>query len=494
MTMDQSTNQNKAGPRIAVVGGGVAGLAAGFRLREELRAAGVAAEIRIFEREEQCGGATRSEHEQGFTLDRGPNGWLSSEPLTARLCGELGLGDDLVPSNDEARNRFIFTRGKLYRLPDTPLRFLASGLLRPWEKLRVAGELLKPGRRDDGDETIFEFGKRRLGGGFADTLLDPMVSGIFAGDVHKLSLPATFPKMRQMELTYGGLFKAMMAKGRERKRARAAGGNGAGTGGGGPAGPSGVLTTLRGGVGRLTDTLGEQLGDIIRERCAIDSITRAGDGFELSCAGGKERFDAVVVAAPAHAAADMVRDLDADTATALGGIGFADVAVVCHAYERDRLERPLSGFGHLIPRREGIRALGCLWTSSIFPGQAAPDQVLLRTILGGAHDPEVLSLADDDISAAAREATRTVLGIDIPPAATWVFRHRLGIAQYEIGHRERVAVVDRLCEDLPNLAFVGASYRGVALNRCVRDAYNVAPRVLRHFGLQIPEIPDGADH
>lgn len=472
--------------RIAVVGGGVAGLAAAFRLRQEMRAAGLAGEIGIYEQQRVCGGAARTAHVDGFCLDHGPNGWLSNEPLTARLLDELGLGNDVVRANEAAAHRFIFTRGKLHRLPDSPGKFLASGLLRPWEKLRVIGEFFTRGRQDDEDETIYDFGRRRLGRGFAAALLDPMVSGIFAGNVRELSLPATFPKMRAMELEHGGLFKALIAKKREKKRRGETGQ------GGGPAGPAGVLTTLRGGVGRLTAALADTLAAHIHPGRPVTGLSRAGDGFTLWFEGTKERVDAVVMAAPAHAAAHVTRDLAPQTAEALKGIGFANTAVVCHDYDGAELPVQLNGFGHLIPRRDGIRALGCLWTSCIFPDQAPAGRLLLRTILGGAHDPAILDLSDDDLIAVVVENTATTLGIRCKPSRSWIFRHPSGIAQYTLGHRQRVAAVEKLSADLPGLAFVGASYRGVSLNRCIRDAYTIAPQVLRRFGVNVPSIPDDA--
>ena len=476
---------SKQSNRVAVVGAGIAGLAAAFRLREEMRAADVVGEVVVYEAAEDCGGWTRTERVDGFLLDRGPNGWLSNEPLTARLIDELGLTDELVPSNDAAARRFIYTRGKLHELPTSPGRFLASGLLRPGEKLRVLGELFTRRRADDGDESIYDFGCRRLGRGFAETMLDPMVSGIFAGNVRELSLPATFPKMRSMELEHGGLFKALIAKRREKKRR--------GGDGGGPAGPSGTLTTLSGGVGRFTEALAETLTSHIRTERPVTGLARNGDTFELWFDGTKEQFDAVVLAVPAHAAADLVKDLVPEASAALGGIGFANTALVCQVYNTDPLPVKLNGFGHLIPRRDGIRALGCLWTSCIFPGQVPGNELLLRTILGGAHDAGVLDLSDDELVAAARDNTATTLNFCEKPARTWVFRHRRGIAQYTMGHRQRVAAVDRLCDDVPGLAFVGASYRGVSLNRCIRDAYTVAPRVLERFGISVPLIPDDAD-
>ncbi|MCH7701675.1 MAG: protoporphyrinogen oxidase [Planctomycetes bacterium] len=496
--------------RVAVIGGGIAGLSAAFHLRELMRTAGTPGETIVFERAAQSGGTTRTERIDGYTLDRGPNGWLSNEPLMDRLVDELGLTGEIVRSNDAARNRFIYTRGRLHRLPDSPPRFLTSGLLTLRQKLRVLGEVMVRGRRDDEDESVYDFGRRRLGKAFAETMLDPMVSGIFAGDVRRLSLPAAFPAMRQMELEYGGLFRAMIAKRRAARRTSVGdrtelAGERPGASGtlagkppvapgaapktsGGPGGPGGVLTTLSGGVGRLTEELGRQLGDCIRANCQATMVCPHDGGFEVRFDGGCEHFDAVVVAVPAYAAADLVNGFAPRAAEALAGIEFADVAVVCHSFDS---AAGLNGFGHLIPRGEGIRSLGCLWTSSIFPQQSAAGHTLLRTLLGGATDGSILGRSDDELHDGALGDIRTVLGLEAAATNRWIFRHERGIAQYTMGHRGRVAVVDHLCAELPGIAFVGASYRGVSLNRCVRDAYTVAPTVLRKLGVPF-EAPDGA--
>lgn len=478
-------NRDTRSIRVAVVGGGVAGLSAAYRLLKELRTAGVDHDIVLYEQQDACGGAARTSQVDGFSLDHGPNGWLSNEPLTARLIDELGLTGELIEANDNARHRFVYTRNKLRRLPDSPGKFLTTGILQPWEKLRVLREYLIPARHDDNDETIFDFGCRRLGRGFTDSMLDPMVSGIFAGDIHQLSLPATFPRMRSMELEHGGLFKAMFAKQRARKKGTHAGQ------GGGPAGPAGVLTTLRGGVGRLTEMLSRELAAIIQVNRPISSLTRQADGFELWCGGTKEQFDAVVLATPAHQTAGIIGQLAPHTAQSLEQIDFAGTVVVCHVYDAKTLPKQLNGFGHLIPRRDGVRALGCLWTSCIFPDQAPTGKVLLRTIFGGAHDPGILDFSDDQLIELVVESTATTLGIVGAPVKSWIFRHPLGIAQYTLGHRQRVAEIEKLCDAIPGLAFVGASYRGVSLNRCIRDAYTVAPRVLRPSGVNVPTIADG---
>lgn len=474
--------------RVAVVGGGVAGLSAAFRLREELRASRMPHDIVLFEERDVCGGTTQTDHVAGFTLDHGPNGWLSNEPLTERLVAELGLSAELVPANDAAKHRFVFARRKLHRVPDSPGRFLASGLLRPWEKLRVAGELFIGGRNDDGDETIYDFGRRRLGRGFTETLLDPMVSGIVAGDIHRLSLPATFPRIRAMELEYGGLFKALFAKPRAAKHRHTGQQDSPSAG---PAGPGGVLTTLRGGAGRLSEALARAIAPCISKNRAVSGLTRTEEGFVVWCGGSKECFDAVVMAAPAHRAAGIVQQMAPQATKVLEQIEFANVAVVCHAYDANTLGVSLNGFGHLIPHREGSRVLGCLWTSCIFPSQAPAGEVLLRTFLGGACDPGVLHLSDDQLIELVLESTADTLGITARPSSTWIFRHRSGIPQYTLGHRQRVAEIEQLCNELPGLAFVGASYRGPSLNRCIRDAYTIAPRVLQPFGFHPPS--DGGD-
>jgi protoporphyrinogen/coproporphyrinogen III oxidase len=482
-------NQEQNKIRVAIIGGGIAGLSAAFRIREELRSSRLDHEIVIYEQEKKCGGATQTKQVDGFSLEFGPNGWLSNEPLTARLVDELGLTSELMTANEAAGNRFIYTRNRLQPIPVSPGKFLMTGLLRPWEKLRIAKEYFTPARKDDHDETIYDFGCRRLGRGFAETMLDPMVSGIFAGDIHQLSLPATFPKMRSMELEYGGLFKAMFAKQREKKRLEKKQGQ-AKPQSSGPAGPSGVLTTLQGGTGQLTSTLETSLTDSIQKNQAVTSLRRENDQFIVSGDGLAEKFDAVVMAVPSHRACEIIKEMNPDVAKTLKEISFANVAVVCHVYDENKIPHKLNGFGHLIPRRDGIRALGCLWTSCIFPNQAPDGKVLLRSIFGGAHDPEILDLSDSDLIDLVVKNTGTTLNIKQTPLKSWIFRHPMGIAQYTLGHRERVQKMEQFCEEMPGLAFVGASYRGVALNRCMRDAYTIAPRVLLPFEIHAASLDE----
>jgi oxygen-dependent protoporphyrinogen oxidase len=298
-----------------------------------------------------------------------------------------------------------------------------------------------------------------------------MVSGIFAGDTTRLSLAAVFPKMVAMEQEHGGLFRALIAKKRAARRD--------GTSSGGPAGPAAVLRTFSGGMGRFTDRLAELLGPALKTRTPVRAVApMPGGGFQVVLEGRTIEADAVVLAVPSYAAARLIADVDGDVAEALAAIEHAPVDVVCHGHPEDHLSDPLDGFGVLIPRKEGIRSLGTLWSDAIFPGQAPAGRRLLRTILGGAHDPEITSLGIDELHATAAADHATVMGVHGEPEIRTHFRFARGIAQYTVGHLERVAKSEQLEDELPGLLFTGASYRGVSINGCAKDAFRVAERLV----------------
>jgi len=341
-----------------------------------------------------------------------------------------------------------------------------SDILPLQAKLRIAMEFFVTARRNGHEETVHSFGVRRLGHTFADYLLDPMVSGIFAGNTRELSLPAVFPKMVEMEREYGGLFRAMIAKGREGKRT--------GKKSGGPAGASATLHTFRRGMGELTETLLHASRATVHTSSPAEGVERCGNGWRVHSRGLTLDADAVIVACPSHAAAEMVRDLSPNTAKALAAIPFAPVDVICHGHRKEDIGHSLHGFGVLIPRSEGIRSLGSLWSDSIFPGQAPAGAHLLRTLMGGAHDPDVVNLSADQVERTAESDHKRLYQVKNPPVFRKVIRHEKGIAQYTIGHPARVAAIDALESSARGLYFTGASYRGVSINGSVKDAYRVA--------------------
>ncbi len=453
-------------PHIAVIGGGVAGLATAYLIREQGRARGCHADVTVLEARDVIGGSTRTDHADGFTYEWGPNGFLDNEPATLELAERLGLTSHLVKANENAGRRYIYHHGKLRELPTKPPAFLLSDIVPLSAKLRIAGEFFVPAKRNGAEETVYAFGRRRLGETFASYLLDPMVSGIFAGNAKELSLPAVFPKMVEMERDYGGLFKAMIAKQKEAKR------NGKPSGG--PAGANATLTTFKNGMGELTTTLAEQLSGCIRFASPVLGLSYSGGQYIIRSNGATLRADAVVLACPSYAAADILDELVPATAKAIRAIPYAPVDVVCHGHPLQDVEHSLNGFGVLIPRGEGFRILGSLWCDAIFPEQAPAGQHLLRTMMGGAHDPKVVDLSDQELEAVAHAEHRRLLGVRRAPEFHRVFRHAKGIAQYTLGHLERVAAAEHLEDQLRGLFFTGASYRGVSVNGCAKDAFRVA--------------------
>ena len=453
-------------PRVVVVGGGIAGLASAFLIRELARERGLEVELSVLEAAPRHGGSTRTDHVDGYTCEWGPNGFLDNEPATLDLVERIGLSSSLVPADETSANRYIFHGGRMRRVPTSPPAFLASDILPLGAKLRMALEVAVPAKRDATDETVDAFGRRRLGRRFAQMMLDPMVSGIFAGDTTKLSLAAVFPKMVEMEREHGGLFRALIVKRRAARRD--------GTSAGGPAGPNAALHTFTGGMGRLTDRLAELLDEALEVASPVTAVERSNGRFRVVRDGGAITTDAVVLAVPSFAAARLIADLDPEVAGALAAIEHAPVDVVCHGHPDAHLSDPLRGFGVLIPRSEGIRSLGTLWSDAIFPGQAPPGRRLLRTILGGAHDPGITGLSVDELHATAAADHAMVMGVRGEPEMRTEFRFARGIAQYTVGHLERVRRSERLEDELPGLLFTGASYRGVSINGCAKDAFRVA--------------------
>jgi oxygen-dependent protoporphyrinogen oxidase len=459
---------NLASSKVVVVGAGVAGLASAFLIREKAKETGSKVDITILEAKPSIGGSTRTDLIDGYTCEWGPNGFLDNEPLTLQLVGMLGMDDRLVRADEASSKRYIYHNGKMREVALNPIKFLKSDIVPLPVKLRMAMEYFIPARRNGADETVYEFGKRRLGAGFAKYLLDPMVSGVFAGNTKELSLKAVFPKMVEMEKDFGGLFKAMFARQKEAKN------NGRKTGG--PAGPGGVLHTFKFGMGELTATLAETLKSNLRLSSQAVAVEKYGRRFVVLTNDDKMEADHVVLACPSYESSRIIKGLDQKVAGYLNEIEFAPVDVVCHGYNADNVGRSVNGFGVLVPRSEGIRSLGTLWSDSIFPGQAPDGYHLFRTILGGACDPDIVNLKDGALDETAQKDLSRLVNVMDKPDFTKVFRHPKGIPQYTKGHLSRVTATEQMEDDLPGLYFTGVSYRGVSVNGCIKDAFRVADR------------------
>jgi oxygen-dependent protoporphyrinogen oxidase len=460
---------------VLIIGGGISGLtvahASGMRDKPE--------KCELWECSDRMGGTIGTDHIDGYSVDWGPNGFLDREPLTLHLVDEIGLKHQLEPANLKSTKRFIVKDGRLHPVPFSPVKLLASGLLSPLEKARVFCEPFIPARRGDSDESVFDFAARRIGRAAAETFVDPMVSGVYGGLARELSLPACFPVMREMENRYGGLVKAMIARKRERRRSETTGGSGAKKTGG-PAGPGGHLTSFKGGLDLLIQQLENQLRSIIKKNRRIRWIRRNDDAWEVSDQTGIVVHSRnLIVACPTYAAAPLFRDVDPELSRAFESIPYAPIVVAATGHRREDVRHPLDGFGFLIPRSQGMRTLGSIWTSSIFEGRAPEGCVQFRSMLGGAGDPSILELSDDKLLRTLLGDLDPLVGIRKDPSFIRIYRWERGIPQYKLGHRERRTRLEHLANRHPGLLLVGNAYYGVSLNDCVKMAYGVARRITR---------------
>jgi oxygen-dependent protoporphyrinogen oxidase len=469
-------------PTVAVIAGGVAGLATALDIRDQARDAGLDVQVTVFEKGSEPGGNLQTIRRDGWQLEWGPNGFLDNEPATLRLVDRLDLRNKLQRSSDATAHRFLLVDGRIQEIPVSPKAFLKSGMMSTGAKLRMAGELFVPSRKDLGraaedpstDETIEQFGARRLGQTFADIMLDPMVKGVFGGDARRLSLAAAFPRMIELEKDYGGLFKAMIKLSRQKKKEGKSKTD---------AGPSGVLHSFTGGMATLIDAMVADLASDplaeVRVNAEVRKISPSEDGWLVSDTDGDHGpFDAVVEAAPAHAAAGHLEHLDNVFADHLAAIPFAPMAVIALGFKREAVTHDLNGFGMLVPTREKRELLGALWTSSIFGGRAPDGRILLRCMAGGSANPGFMEQTDDEMTAVLLSELRPLFGLKGAPDMVKVIKHERAIAQYVPGHLARLKELDRTTAAFPGLYLTGSSYRGISVNACVKEAETIAENVL----------------
>lgn len=464
--------------RLVVVGGGISGLATAWLAREKAARSGRPLTVTVVESEPRPGGKMWSERSDGFVIEHGPNGFLDNKPDALDLIDDLGGGSQLLPASALAKKRFVCRRGRLERLPESPPAFIKSRLLSWRGKFRVMGEPFARHAPVGEDESVAAFTTRRLGREAREYLIDPMVSGVYAGDPDNLSLKAAFPRIHELEQQYGGLFKAMRELQRERKRQ----GGKVPTG----AGPGGTLTSFRGGVQSLVELLQGGLGSNLLLDAEVTGLHRNSSGYEVVATlpdGEESRHpaDAVVLSCPAQVAGGLMEAQAPTLAGLLDGIETASVTIVATAFNQDDLEGPPDGFGFLVPRVEDRPILGTLWDSSVFTDRAPAGQVLLRTMVGGARAPDLAGLDNETLTGTVLEQLSELMGIKARPTRVQVIRHDQGIPQYTLGHPRRMEAIEEALDALPGLFLCHNSYRGIALNDCAREARKTAGQVLDYL-------------
>ncbi len=476
--------------RVVIAGGGIAGLATAYYLQEKAKARGVPLEYTLIESEPRLGGKITSARENGFVVEGGPDSFLTTKSSAVELCRALGLGDQLIGTNDAARKIYVWSGGRLRPMPDgvmliIPSRimpFVRSDLISWPGKMRMGLDAVIPARHDDGDESLAHFVRRRLGAEALDKIAEPMIAGIYVADAEYLSLQSTFPRFIDMEKKYGSLLRGVISQRIANERAKRANGNGRGPAGGNGNGkaPISMFMTLRGGLQQLTDAVTARLApeSLLCGRQVV-AVKPQGRGYRLALSDGTAiEADAVVFATPAYATAGLLREVDPVLASRLAGIRYVSTATVSLGFKRDELNHSLQGFGFVVPRSERRQILACTWSSTKFNQRAPEGHALVRAFIGGAHSEGLAEEDDETLAEITRNELRASMGITANPVLTKVYRWHKANPQYEVGHQERIAEIDRLAAQHTGLYLAGGAYHGVGIPDCIQDGSRVAEELL----------------
>lgn len=463
-----------------VVGGGISGLSTAYFLLQDLRAAqpgeGDGPRVKVVEAAPRVGGSLGTEVVDGFLFERGPNGLLDNAPDTFDLIRALGLENKLLPASPRSANRYLVRQGNLQPLPRSLGAFINTRALSLKGKLALLIEPLRRRARGVADESVAEFGRRRLGQEVVDALLDPMVTGIYAGDVKALSMKSCFPRMARLEQEHGSLVRGML--GSWKKKASGAGNSS----------PfSAVLQSFEGGLQTLSGALSDVLGDRIETGRSVESARPSDEGWRVGFADGREETArSLVLALPACRAGSLFSGPYSALGEELAAISYSSVVVACLGYRAEDVESDLDGYGFLVPSSEGLQTLGMIWTSSIFPGHAPEGHVSVRAMLGGVRSPGLAAKGDEELIDLVERETGDVLGIQGRPVAQRIYRYEQAIPQYEVGHRARLDNIESRLEALPGLFLTGNSYRGVSVNDCIREGKKTAKEVSGYLEKAVP--------
>jgi len=511
--------------RIAVLGGGITGLAAAYTLAKA-RHAGAPIEEFLLEACDQLGGHLRTEHVGGYVVEAGPDSFLAEKPEAAALCRELGLGGQLIGSNDAARRTYILHCGRLVPLPDG-LMFLVPTRLWPtfWtpllsfrSKAAIVADVFAPRPRSQGkdgpafngsffsddvvmdDESVADFVRRHFGDSMLENIADPLLAGVYGGDAAGLSIRAVLPRFWEMEQKHGSLVRAVLAARRQRRRASCTDSSRPGALGSRSAVSGQTLPlfmTLRDGLGQLVEALAARLDPsrvhlgrrVISLRRAgpseaaegshAEPPSPAGEGYVIGCEGGAAfAGDAVVLALPTYTCSRLLAPFDERLAQLLGGIPYTAALTVALGYDARALAGLPPGFGFLVPYREQRRMLACTFVHNKFPGRVAPGKGLLRCFLGGARDSSILDSDDTFIMNVIRSELHDILNLRAEPEFYQVHRWPASMPQYSVGHLQRIKLIQSHLEDVPAVFLAGNAYSGIGISDCVRTGRAAAERAV----------------
>jgi protoporphyrinogen/coproporphyrinogen III oxidase len=460
--------------RVAIIGGGISGLAAAHRLTQLLPNA----EFELFEASRRLGGVLQTVERDGFLIEQSADNFLVKPPRGIELCSELGVANELLTTDEARRRAFVVRRGRLVPIPEgfylmSPRRlwpFLASPIVGLRGKLRMLAEPFIGRAAGDADESVASFARRRLGNEVFEQLVQPLVAGIYTADPEQLSMAATMPQFLEFERARGSLLRSTLQLSSKNATARSESASGA---------RYGLFVAPQRGMSSLVEAIKNRLPrTTLRLGTAVSRIAHENTCWqvEASCSA-PATFDAVVIALPSYAAATVVADCDSQLAGELGAIQYSGCAVVSLGFVRNQIGHPLDGFGFVVPRNERRRIIAGSFASLKFSGRAPADQVLIRVFIGGALQPELLDLTDAELVQVARQELAELLNISGEPLVTDIARWPRSMPQYYVGHLDRVRRIEELAAKHATLALAGNAYRGVGIPQCIASGRAAAERV-----------------
>lgn len=474
--------------RIAVVGGGISGLTAAFSLAEARRA-GVAVEEYLFEASPRLGGALRTERVDACIVEAGADSFLTEKPEARDLCRQLGLGDELIGSKDHQRRTLILHHGKLVPLPEgfeflVPSRFMAMArtpLLSLRDKIALASEVVRRRSPSTEDESVAAFIERHFSRGLLENIVDPLLTAVYGGDPNLLSVQSLMPRFVEIEQRWGSLVRGLRQVSRERKANSTTKGREKNL-------RPPLFTTLRNGVETLVAALRARLpaervicGRRVVDLVKADSATRPGS-YRLHLEGNQTfEADGIILALPAYESGRLLRQWDPILSNRLMEIPYSSSMIVALGYDRQNLNNLPVSFGFLVPRIEKPRLLACTFVSYKFPHRATANQILLRCFLGGMRDEQVLDLDDAHTTATVRRDLKDILGITANPRFVRIYRWRKALAQYTVGHQERLRVIRSREAQHHGLVLCGNAYEGIGVPDCIRSGHTAAEKCLRQL-------------
>lgn len=468
-------SENSGRKHAIVIGGGITGLAACYRLQREATARDIPLDITLLEASERVGGVIQTEHRDGFLIEHGPDAFISTKPAAKALCEELGIADQFIGTNPKVRRSFVVRNGILHPVPEgfymmapgSVMPFLKTPLFSWRGKLRIALDLVIPRRGRDTDEAVAHFVRRRLGTEAFTRMAQPMIGGIYTSDAENLSLKATFPRFLEMEKAHGSIIKALRA---QKKQATQTSRD--------TSGPRySLFLSFKSGMQTLTDTLTQALSNSIRLNARVKRVqqTSNGNGWHVALANGDIlNAELLCIALPTPKTSELLKNVSSPLTTKLNTIPYASSATVNLAFHREDVTHALDGMGFVVPATENLSLIGCSFSSVKFGNRAPTDHVLLRAFVGEPTskrtEAELIELCQTDLT--------PLLGLKSTPQFALVRKHPQAMAQYQVGHQDVVSSIEQFTSDLRGLALAGNGYHGVGIPDCIQSGEAAALTLL----------------